>query len=187
MHDLTPLCALGDTAPHVDKVADVTLTENPGFAFASVAARAGREAACRSHLGDLIGADAPDVGKAVLRSPELAFWTGPDQWMVAAPFATHEDLADQILSRFDGSASITEQTDAWVCFDMAGDGIEAVMQLCCNIDIERMHVGDATRTVVHYMGVYIIRTAPDALMILGGRSSAGSLHHALVTAMRAAL
>jgi sarcosine oxidase subunit gamma len=187
VHDLAPLCALGGAEPHTDQVADVTLTETSGHALASVAARLGQETACADHLGTLLGADAPVVGAWVRSDPMSAFWMGPDQWMVSAPFTTHEDLAAQLTQRFGTSASITEQTDAWVWFDMQGDGVEQVMQLCANIDIEKMPVGAAVRSVIHYMGVYVLRSAPDALTILGGRSSAGSLHHALLTAMKSAL
>ncbi|MFA8384792.1 MAG: sarcosine oxidase subunit gamma [Pelagibaca sp.] len=187
MHDLAPLCALGDNAPRTDTVAGVTLTEHPGHAFASIAARLGQETACAAQLATLLGGAAPKVGAMVSTDTHMAFWIGPDQWMISAPFDTHEDLATQLTARFGKTASITDQTDAWVCFDMQGDGVEQVMQLCANIDIEQMQVGAAARSVIHYMGVYVIRTAKDALTILGGRSSAGSLHHALLTAMRAAL
>lgn len=187
MHDLAPLCALSSAEPHTNLVAGVTLTENPGHAFASVAARLGQESACADRLGTLLGANAPGV-ETWVRSDQLsAFWMAPDQWMVIAPFASHEDLAAHLKQRFGTTASITEQTDAWVCFDMQGDGVEQVMQLCANIDIETMRVGSATRSVIHYMGVYVLRSAPDALTVLGGRSSAGSLHHALLTAMKSAL
>jgi sarcosine oxidase, subunit gamma len=188
VHDLAPLCALGATAPKTVTVAGVTLTENPGLAFASVAARRGQESACRDHLNAVLGGHVPDAGKAVLHEPETAFWVGPDQWMVGAPFATHEDLAAQLKFRFGTTASITEQTDAWVCFDLRGDGVEDVMRLCANIDIDQMKTGDAARTVIHYMGVYVLRQDPSNwLRILGARSSAESLHHALVTAMKSAL
>ena len=188
VHDLAPIHALSGTDPRVDTVAGVTLTENMGLALASVAARRGQESACRTHLGALLEGAAPEPGKTVLHDPEASFWMGPNLWMVGAPFATHEDLAVQLKARFGDTASITEQTDGWVCFDMRGDGIEAVMQLCCNIDIAQMQTGDAVRTVIHYMGVYVLRRDPaNWLRILGPRSSAGSLHHALVTAMKAAL
>ena len=188
MHNLAPICALGGTEPHVDTVAGVTLTENPGLALASVAARRGQEAACRAHLSTLLDGSVPEPGKAVLRDPEASFWMGPDLWMVGAPIATHEDLAAHLKARFGHTASITDQTDAWVCFDMRGDGIEDVMRLCANIDIDQMQTGDAHRTVIHYMGVYVLRRDPaNWLRILGPSSSAKSLHHALVTAMRAAL
>jgi sarcosine oxidase subunit gamma len=188
VHDLAPLCALSGAEPRVDVVAGVTLTENPTLALASVMARQGHEAACRSHLSALLEGPVPEPGKAILHDPEASFWMGPDQWMVGAPSATHEDLAAQLRLRFGNTASITEQTDAWVCYDMRGDGIEDAIRLCANIDIDQMQTGDAQRTVIHYMGVYVLRRDPATLLrILGPRSSAKSLHHALVTAMRAAL
>ena len=163
----------------------MTLTENPGLALASIAARRGHEQACKDHLRALIG-DVPGPGRAQLHDPEAAFWTGPDNWMAGAPFDTHEDLAAQLKARFGETASITEQTDAWVCFDLRGDGIEAVMERLCAIDIRAMVTGDAQRTVIHHLGCFVLRRDPaDWLRILGPRASAGSLHHAIVTAMKA--
>ncbi len=187
MHDLAPITALGGTEPRIDTVAGVTLTEKPGLALASIAARHGKEAACRKHLKALLGS-VPEPGKAKLRDPEAGFWMGPDFWMIGAPFDSHEDLAAQLVKRFGTSASVTEQTDAWAAFDLQGDGMEAVMELCCNLDIRQMQTGDAQRTSIHHLGCYVIRRDPtDWVRILGPRSSAGSLHHALHTAMKAAL
>lgn len=188
VHDLTPITALGGAIPQVDVVASVTLTENPGLALASVMARIGHEDACAKHLADLLGADVPGPGKCQLRDPEAAFWMGPDQWMVGAPFATHEDLAAQLKARFNTTASVTEQTDAWACFDLRGDGMEAVMELCSNLNIRSMQTGDAQRTSIHHLGCFVLRRDPsDWVRILGPRSSAASLHHALKTAMISAL
>ena len=188
MHSLSPITALGGGAPRIDVVAQLTLTENPNLALASVAARADQIPACLAHLKALLGADAPAAGKACLHDPEMAFWTGPDQWMVAAPFDSQEDLAARLKVRFGGAASITEQTDAWVCFDLRGDGIDAVLELLCAINIRKMQTGDATRTVIHHLGCFVIRLDPArGLRILGPRASAGSLHHAILTAMTSAL
>lgn len=188
MHDLTPITALGSHLPRTDTVAGVTLIEKPDLALASVTARLGHESACAAHLADLLGAPAPAAGKARLHDPEAAFWMGPDQWMVGAPIGSHENLAPQLVARFGVTASITEQTDAWVTFDLRGDGIEAVMEILCPINIHAMRTGDATRTSIHHMGCFVIRRDPsDWLRILGPRSSAGSLHHAIHTAMVSAL
>ena len=188
MHNLTPITALGGTTLRVDTVAGLSLTEKPDLALASVAARVGHETVCAKHLADLLGATAPGPGKACLRDPEAAFWVGPDQWMVGAPFATHEDLAAQLVARFGETASITEQTDAWVAFDLRGDGMEAVMELLCPLNIRAMQTGDATRTSIHHLGCFVIRRDPaEWVRILGPRSSAGSLHHAIHSAMISAL
>ena len=188
VHDLAPITALGGRTPQNFTVAGVALTENPGLALASVAARRGYEDICTRHLEELLEGPAPGPGQCRLHDPEAAFWTGPDQWIVGAPFDTHEDLAAQLKSRFANSASITEQTDAWVCFDLRGTGMEAVMELACNINIRAMQTGAAQRTAIHHLGCYVLRRDPaEWVRILGPRSSAASLFHALKTAMRAAL
>ncbi|MEH6648122.1 sarcosine oxidase subunit gamma [Sulfitobacter sp.] len=188
MHRLSPITALGGGAPRIDTVANLTLSENPDLALASVAARTDHTSACQAHLKALLGSDAPAPGKACLHDPELAFWTGPNQWMVAAPFNSHEDLVARLKAQFGELASITEQTDAWACFDLRGDGIAPVMELLCAINIRTMQTGDAARTVIHHLGCFVIRMTPEhELRILGPRASAGSLHHAILTAMTSAL
>lgn len=188
VHDLKPITALGGQTPRIDRFGGVTLTENAGLALASVTARMGHEETCRAHLADVLERDPPAVGKCVLHDPEAAFWMGPDQWMVGAPFETHEDLAAQLKDRLGSSASVTEQTDAWACFDLRGERMEAVMELCCNINIRAMRTEDATRTSIHHLGCFVLRRDPaDWVRILGPRASAGSLHHALLTAMKSAL
>ncbi len=137
-------------------------------------------------IGDLLGAEAPGPGKAHLRDPEAAFWMGPDQWMVMAPFASHEDLAARLKARVAGTASVTEQTDGWVCFDLTGPRVEDVMELLCVLDMRAMQAGDAARTVIHHLGCFVIRQR-DEVRLLGPRASAGSLHHAILTAMTSAL
>jgi len=185
VHDLTAITALGGQSPRVDTIGEVMLRENDGLALASVHARLGHETACREHLANLLDRRVPEIGKVVLRDPEAAFWTGPDQWMVGAPYSTHEDLAAQLKARFGASASITEQSDAWACFDLKGAKMEAVMELLCSINIRAMQTGDAQRTSIHHLGCFVIRRDPnDWVRILGPRASAGSLHHAIVTAMQ---
>ena len=186
MHNLQPMTAMGGTTPRDDTVGTVTLTERPDIALASVAARLGHEEACKGHLKDVLGA-VPGLGKVQLHDPEAGFWMGPDLWMVGAPFATHEDLADQLKARFGDTASVTEQTDAWVVFDLRGAAMEDVMERLCAIDIRAMETGDGTRTVIDHLGCFVLRRDPaDWVRILGPRSSAGSLHHALMAAMRSA-
>ena len=188
MHDLTPITALGGHAPRVDTIADVTLREMPDIALASVAARAGHESACESQLTSLLGTEPPHAGHATPGTPYSAVWTGPNQWMLSADMATHEDIAAQVKAAVQATASVTEQTDAWVCFDLTGAGVHAVLELLCNIDLTRFETGHATRTSIHHLGCFVICTETEkSVRILGPRASAGSLHHAIITSMAAAL
>ncbi|MEP6266779.1 MAG: sarcosine oxidase subunit gamma [Paracoccaceae bacterium] len=187
MHDLTPLTALGTQTPAVETIRGVTLAEVPNLALASVAARVGYETACEKNLADLLNAPTPEPGQYRATEPETAFWIGAMQWMVMAPFDTHENIAAMIKSRLGDTASVTEQTDAWVCFDLSGQNIEAVMEISCNLNTRKMGTGDAHRTSIHHLGCFVLNFGPEKIRILGPRSSAGSLHHALKTAMISAL
>lgn len=182
MNDLKPITALGGTEPCIVTYDHVTITENDGVALASVSARMGKEAACHKILKKLLGA-VPETGRAVLHDPEAGFCMGPDQWLLGAPRDTHELLADQLEELFRDNASITEQSGAWVCFDITGFAMEDLCERLCNVPIRQMVSGDVARTVIHQLGCFVIRhQAEDHIRILGPRASAATLHHALVTA-----
>ena len=179
MHDLIATPAIGGVP---QTIGTVTVAENTNVALASVAARNGQADTCAAGLKAILGA-LPDVGKAVLHDPEAGFWMGPDQWMIGAPMNTHEDIAYRLKEKLGQSASVTEQSGAWVVFDVTGARMPDVCALLCNIPIRKMVAGDVQRTVIHQMGCFVIRrTAKDHIRILGPRASAKSLHHALITA-----
>ena len=185
MHDLKRVTALGGTVPQVDRFDHITITENDGLALASVAARMGREADCHKVIKKLLGA-VPGPGRAHLHDPEAGFWMGPEQWMLGAPRETHEGLADTLKNLLGGAASVTEQSGAWVTFDVTGTAMEDMMERLCAVPIRRMTAGDTHRTVIHQLGCFVIRReASDHMRILGPRASAGTLHHALITAAKA--
>jgi sarcosine oxidase subunit gamma len=182
VHDLKTITALGGSEPRVDVFDHITITENDSVALASVAARAGREAVCHKVLKKLLGA-APETGRAVLHDPEAGFCMGPDQWLLGAPKATHELIADQLKTLFGDAASVTEQSGAWVCFDITGPSMRDMCERLCAVPIRQMVAGDVQRTVIHQLGCFVIRrTADDHVRILGPRASAVTLHHALMTA-----
>ncbi|MEP1352532.1 MAG: sarcosine oxidase subunit gamma [Tateyamaria sp.] len=188
MHDLTAITALGGIAPQVDTVGEVTLSEIPDVALASVAARTREESTCVAQLKALLGGPPPQAGRAKLGEPYAAVWVGPDQWLLSASFETHEDIAAQLKSKLGDTASVTEQTDAWCCFDLTGPDVHAVLELLCNIDLTRFETGHATRTSIHHLGCFVICLEKgQSVRIFGPRASAGSLHHAISTAMASAL
>ena len=179
-HRLAPLTPLGNTTPQTDTIGPVTITENTGIALASLAIRRGRGTDIANAAASL-NLTLPAPGHA----SENAMWLAPDQWMIEAPFATHEDNMAFLKSAFGDAASITEQTDAWVRFDLAGPDLPAMFDLLCNLDTRAMQPGQATRTVIDHLGCYVICRSVG-FTILGPRSSARSLHHALITAARSA-
>ena len=185
MHNLKSITALGGTESRIDAFAHITIAENDEVALASVAARLCKEKKCHTILKKLLGA-VPEAGRAQLHDPEAGFWMGPDQWMIGAPRATHELLADDLKTQFGDTASVTEQTGAWVCFDITGPAMPDFCERLCAVPIRQMVAGDARRTVIHHLGCFVIRReADDHVRILGPRASAQTLHHALITTAKA--
>lgn len=183
-HSLKPLSALGQEFLAVETIGPVTIAEEMDTALASLASRQGREAEVASLAGQS-GIPLPGPGQAAVQGLWGAFWVGPEMWMVEAPYATHEDIVAHLKPIFGEAASITEQTDAWVRFEIVGP-LQPLFERLCNLDLECFGPGSATRTVIEHLGVYAIRRAPDRMTVIGARSSAGSLHHAFLTAARSA-
>lgn len=185
LQEMIPLTALGSRKPRIDTHQDVILREVTDLALASFAARLGQETDARKRLSAFVGNTLP--GPGYMAEADLgSFWMGPDQWMVMAPHETHEDLAAQLAKAARGAASVTEQNDAWCCFDLTGPRLASLFELLCPVNLRACSGGEATRTSIEHLGCFLLVMAPDRVRVLGPRSSAGSLHHALLTAMRAA-
>lgn len=176
MASLTPTTALGAAAPFDQTIGTIRIIEVADPQMASLAMRRGKgaafEKAASAHLGPL-----PDPGQSHAKGKARTLWMGPDQYLV-------EDMdAAKLASAFGGSAAVTDQSDAWARFDIGGQDVLAMLERLSNTDSRRMQDGAVTRTAIHHMHCVIICRAADThFTILGPRSSAASLHHALVAA-----
>ncbi|NBE09092.1 sarcosine oxidase subunit gamma [Paragemmobacter ruber] len=184
-HRLHPITPLGHDTPHSVTIGPVTITEVTDTALASLAARLG-EGKAVADIADTAGIPLPGSGHAAQGATFAAFWLSPDMWMVEAPFATHEDIVAILKPHFGETASLTEQTDAWARFDVTAPDLPAMFERLCNFDLRAHGPGAATRTVIEHLGCYVVIRAPGHLSVLGPRSSAASLFHALETAARSA-
>jgi sarcosine oxidase, subunit gamma len=175
---LKQVTALGNDTPKTVTIGDVTIVERFDVALASVAIRKGwdKDLAKRAKAA---GLPLPAAAKSEAGKTYSAFWMTPEMWMVEAPFASHEDIAAILKATLGDAASITEQTDAWVRFDVAAIDILPLMERLSNVDLARKPVGFATRTVMDHLGVYLIKRGNNDVTLYGPRASAQSLLHAL--------
>jgi sarcosine oxidase subunit gamma len=180
---LKALTPLGAEVAAVEQIGPVTIAEKTDVALASLASRLGREAEV-ALVAKAAGLPLPGAGRVENGSVYNAFWLGPEQWMVEAPFASHEDIVAILKPMFGETASLTEQTDAWVRFDLSAEDLPKLFERLCNFDLHQAGVGAATRTVIDHLGCYVVRRSQALVSVIGPRSSAQSLHHALVTAAK---
>jgi heterotetrameric sarcosine oxidase gamma subunit len=177
--DLKPITALGTEAPRSETFGALSITENADLALASLALRRGTAQPVPMGLA-LPGPGGWAAGQGV-----AAFWAGPGLWMIEAAGRAEEDFARELKSAAPG-CSVTEQTDGWVAFEVISSAgaapILRLLEKLVNIDPAGFGPGRATRTGLEHMSVFVIRRAGDRLAVLGMRSEAGTLWHALETA-----
>ena len=192
MHDLATLTPIGGDRAQSEEIKGVTISEMPEFSYASVAMRLDKKSGFQRATKKAIGVVSPKPGKSssikVSGGLLTIFWIGVDQWMVEAPYATHEDLAAQLSNTLKDNASITEQNDGWARFDLNGERCIAVIERLSAVDSAKMHAGDATRTSIEHAGSFLICREPSQhFSIICPRSFAKHIYHSLVTMAKSAL
>lgn len=180
MHKLKPITPLGADAPRVDQIGTLFIAEVVDQALASVAAREGQSDALQKALPLPL----PAVGKSETKGDFTAFWTGPDQWIFSANHDQHELLAAELKQMVGDAASVVEQTDGWCRFDVSGTALCDLFERLSNMPVRTMATGDVIRGTVEHLGAFLWRLADDRMAVIGPRSSAASLHHALVATAR---
>lgn len=179
MTDLAPITALGGSLARAQSFGALAIAENADLALASLAQRRG------SVQPVPMGLSLPGPGLWHAGNGIAAFWTGPGQWMIEAPGRAAEDFA-AVVKQAAPECSVTEQTDAFTAFEIASSAgagpILALLAKLVNIDAAGFGPGSATRTGLEHMSVFVIRRAEDRLAVIGMRSAAGSIWHALETA-----
>lgn len=181
MLKLNPITPLGAATARVDRFSSLLITENPDRALVSLSARVDASEAARQKAKEFLDVDLPKPGRSISGPTYSAFWIGPESWMIDAPYEGNKDLARHLKTVFGDSASVVEQTDGWCRFDLAGVSQIAVLERLCNADCGQMDVGAVTRTQIHHLGCFLLHHQ-EGFRVICPRSSAGSLHHALMQA-----
>lgn len=180
MPDLAPTTAFGRTDARRRRFGAVVLSENITLGLASLAVP--RDAAPPW----LKGLQLPGPGTWVGGAETSAFWIAPNQWMIEVPDGADADLEGDLRTAVP-NAAVTGQTDGWTVLEMASDAgprpLECILEKLVNLDLDRLKPGSATRTGLEHMSVFVIRRSPTTLAVLGMRSAAGSLWHALDVAV----
>ncbi len=185
MHDLTPLPALGRVPAERLLCDGLRIVDNSDLALASVAARLGEEQACHTRLRAYLGSEPPGPGASFIGPLLSSFWIGPEQWMITRPLFQREDIVSDVTSALGETASVTEQTGGWVCFDVAGPKTIDLLERLCPVPVRRMKSGAVQRTSIDHLGCFVWCFETGSHMrIFGLRSSAASLDHLICAVAR---
>ena len=186
MTSLTPLTALGGTAPYDEMIGGIRIVEIADTCLASLAMRRGKAARFKTAARQALGTGLPAPGQRTGTDVRGVIWMGPDQYLVEVETgmtASMTDLAGELATGFGAAASITDQSDAYVRFDITGKDVPTMLERLSAADTRQMLGGAAVRTPIHHMlCVLVCRDAYTGFTVYGPRASAQSLHHALTAA-----
>ncbi len=163
-HGLLPL-TIGTV--QVTEVADLTLT--------AIAPYKGKAAQAAQALTSAHGLDWPQPKRATGNGPH-AIWFGHQHILLTGA------QPDPGLAK---SCAVTDQTDAWVVVDVAGQGARDVLSRLTPADMRdgAFALLDTARTEIQHMQGAITRMDPDRYRVMVFRSMARTLVHDLQTAM----
>jgi sarcosine oxidase, subunit gamma len=132
------------------------------------------------------GVDLPiTVGQGVSQGKRSAWCLGPDEWLLHAPEAEQDSIvADFAALRAKVAHSLVVISDREITYGLCGPRATELLTTGCPIDLRRIAVGNAKRTVFDSVQVVLIRDGADDWRIEVWRSFAPHLEALVTTAQR---
>lgn len=156
----------------------VSTAEAPFIAL--VVARNGHDASVAERLGRAFGVAAGDRPQAAISAASTVVGTAPGRFLVLSK--TETDLAGTLRAVLGTEAAVTEQSDAYVTFDLAGEKVPDLLAKGALIDLDpRVFTpGTAATTVIAHIGVTLWRTGESGWRLLVARSLEASFTRFLI-------
>lgn len=136
----------------------------------------------REQLGHCLRTDfglaLPDPGYQAARNGVTILSSAQDQWFLEQEGEIADDMCAPLERALSGIAFVTEQTGGWARFQINGPDPTKVFSRLCPLDVAQMGADQVARTNIHHIGCLVWR-AGSSFAVMGPRSTAGSLWHAL--------
>ncbi len=143
----------------------------PGVSFSlrhpasivTVIARKGKVTALSAAMKKLYGFDVPAPGESAGDRGVGVHWCGPEQWYVVRSDSSDGVLYDELSERFDGLASISDQSHGRLIISIKGPRARDVLAKGTPVDFHprAFGPGDCAVTQMAHVGVHIAQTGED--------------------------
>lgn len=174
---LTPTSALNGASARYE---GFSITEVTDLTLVSVAAHASTLNNTANALQSSFNLAWPSVGQSTSNGSWRCLGVQAEQVFLFSQSADdhYASVAEQLASH----ASITDQSDSWVCLQLSGEHTRRVLERLCLLDLDTNIFidGAVARTVMEHLTVVVYRQGDD-FILLSARSSASSFYHALIT------
>jgi sarcosine oxidase subunit gamma len=168
-----------------DSTSGVIVTERDGRGIARIEPGRGRTAAVRELLRAELGIEPPNAPRSVSRADVAIAGIGPNTW-IAVHASAGNSFAESLQPLLGHHASVVDQSDAYVIFQLAGPKVRAALAKLVPIDVHprRFQVSDIAQTVCGYVSVMLWRMedgmqGDPTFEVWVGRSLAAGLRQAI--------
>jgi sarcosine oxidase subunit gamma len=125
------------------------------------------------------------IGQAAARKDRAAWCLGPDDWLLHAPEAEQTAIcADFDSLRATTPHSLTVISDREFTIQISGPRVLELLSCGSSLDLQRMGIGCAKRTLFDTAQIVLIRDAEDSFRIEVWRSFFPHVHDLLLIAQR---
>ena len=164
---------------------NVTLNEVTGKALVSIAVSAGNKMRLSKALQKGFGLKIPKVGSSTNSGNGKSTLLGmqSDQMFMLFDHDSNEghEAVTLVTTKLGDAGYYTDQSDSWTMIEISGEGARPALERICMIDLHQkaFRVGSFARTTMEHLGTIIYLPSKDSFLVMGARSSAKSLLHAL--------
>jgi len=161
------------------EIGTMRLREISNYSLISLAIPQDKETLFKKKIKDTFGLNMPSPIETISNKETRLLFTQPDQI-----FALTENSIDpekDMAEKFESSAYITDQTDAWVVLELSGASSREALERICQIDLNKdaFKLNSMARTSMEHMSAIIVRTSKDTFLLMSASSSAFSFLHAV--------
>lgn len=150
---------------------DFSIQEQDMGELVSLAVKNGEDKAFNRAFKKAYDAAPPAPNHMVDIKGGLAFWTGPEQYMLKLSGENiHADI--DAATDLGGAAYATLQSDGWASLHLRGEAIYDVLERFMPLNLRDAPHGFAARTMAHHIAVIILKSNDTELTLLTPRSSA---------------
>lgn len=174
--------AFGRAEPVVETWDGFEIREISERALASVSLRQGKTEDLNAAVQSAFGFRPPKSGRNASNNGVTFDWMGQGQWFVSAAREDGTAFARELVDALGESASVTDQSDAWMQLELSGNNSRLVLEKLCPLDLHPtvFTTGSVARTVMEHIGAIIcLLDDSPRFKLLTARSSARSFLHAL--------
>jgi heterotetrameric sarcosine oxidase gamma subunit len=178
---LTPMSALHGLAlpgryGKTEGSPGVTIAERSDLGLATIACRNGQDDGLKASVREAYGVDLPPTS-TMARGKDVSFiGVGPGQWLAVSETLENQALADDLIAKLKGLASIADQSDGRAVIRLSGPRARDVLAKGLAIDLDpRVFPEDgAVTSTISHMGVQLWQEGPESYDIALFRSVAES-------------